>query len=115
MSTSFRTRDTDPNNGYVQFNNTGSSGNDDSQNGGDSNDEDEHEGEEQEPNRDDGSQDAGGDEDEDRESQDPAVVGNKWEGPLHTTRVKLRLKPNSAQTYAVAIGYTFKVDSKSDP
>jgi hypothetical protein len=39
----------------------------------------------------------------------PTSMDGKWESPLHRTRVKLRLKPNTADTYSVAIGYTFKV------
>ncbi|KAJ6522673.1 hypothetical protein DFH09DRAFT_1191306 [Mycena vulgaris] len=35
-------------------------------------------------------------------------MDGKWESPLHRTRVKLRIKLNTAQTYAVTIGYTFK-------
>jgi hypothetical protein len=35
-------------------------------------------------------------------------MDGKWESQLHTTRVKLRLKLNTAHTYAVAIAYDFK-------
>ncbi|KAJ7616171.1 STE like transcription factor-domain-containing protein [Mycena polygramma] len=38
----------------------------------------------------------------------PSAVDGKWESPLHRTRVKLSLKPNTTHTYAVVIGYTFK-------
>ncbi|KAJ7258643.1 hypothetical protein C8J57DRAFT_529309 [Mycena rebaudengoi] len=41
----------------------------------------------------------------------PWIDGN-WEGPLHNTRVKLDLKVGPTHTYAVAIGYTFKVKSQ---
>lgn len=43
---------------------------------------------------------------------EPTTVDGKWEGPLHSTRVKLRLKPHrdTARTYAVTIGYTYKVN-----
>ncbi|KAJ7859320.1 hypothetical protein B0H14DRAFT_2746942 [Mycena olivaceomarginata] len=41
---------------------------------------------------------------------EPTTVDGKWEGPLHSTRVKLRLKPHrdTARTCAVTIGYTYK-------
>jgi hypothetical protein len=35
-------------------------------------------------------------------------IDDKWESPLHGTRAKLGLKINTAQTYTVNIGYTFK-------
>ncbi|KAJ7898421.1 hypothetical protein B0H13DRAFT_807012 [Mycena leptocephala] len=38
----------------------------------------------------------------------PTTMDGKWESQLHTTRVKLRLKLNTAHTYAVAIAYDFK-------
>ncbi|KAJ7616161.1 hypothetical protein DFH06DRAFT_1145666 [Mycena polygramma] len=49
--------------------------------------------------------DGGGD---DGGSGGPSAVDGKWESPLHRTRVKLSLKPNTTHTYAVVIGYTFK-------
>jgi hypothetical protein len=58
------------------------------------------------PNRDGGPQgggDGGGGDGE------PTMVDGKWESPLHRTRVELRLKLNTTHTYAVNIGYTFKV------
>ncbi|KAJ7835962.1 hypothetical protein B0H13DRAFT_192593 [Mycena leptocephala] len=36
------------------------------------------------------------------------TVNGKWESPLHRTLVKLHLKLNTAHTYTVTIGYTFK-------
>jgi hypothetical protein len=39
----------------------------------------------------------------------PTMVDGKWASPLHRTRVELSLKLNAGHTYAVNIGYTFKV------
>ncbi|KAJ7312227.1 hypothetical protein DFH08DRAFT_897150 [Mycena albidolilacea] len=36
------------------------------------------------------------------------MVDDKWESPLHRTRIELRLKLNTGHTYAVNIGYSFK-------
>ncbi|KAJ7789280.1 hypothetical protein B0H13DRAFT_1936454 [Mycena leptocephala] len=36
------------------------------------------------------------------------MVDDKWDSPLHRTRVKLHLKISKARTYSVAIGHTFK-------
>ncbi|KAJ6522682.1 hypothetical protein DFH09DRAFT_1097070 [Mycena vulgaris] len=44
----------------------------------------------------------------------PTAMDGKWESPLHRTRVKLRIKLNTAQTYAITIGYTFKVECICD-
>ncbi|KAJ6521456.1 hypothetical protein DFH09DRAFT_1331180 [Mycena vulgaris] len=38
----------------------------------------------------------------------PSSIDDDWESPLHRTRVKLRLKPNNADTYVITIGYTLK-------
>ncbi|KAJ7224898.1 hypothetical protein C8J57DRAFT_1390645 [Mycena rebaudengoi] len=47
---------------------------------------------------------------------EPTTVDGKWEGPLHSTRVKLRLKlhRDTARTYAVTIGYTYKFSVNRD-
>lgn len=55
-----------------------------------------------------GSQKAG-DGDGDGDGGGPTLMDGKWESQLHRTRVKLRLKLNAPQPYAVTIGYTFKV------
>ncbi|KAF8190627.1 hypothetical protein K438DRAFT_913584 [Mycena galopus ATCC 62051] len=39
---------------------------------------------------------------------EPSETDGKWEGPLHRTRVKLQLKLDTANSYAVAIGCTTK-------
>jgi hypothetical protein len=39
----------------------------------------------------------------------PTMQDGKWASPLHRTRVELVLKLNAVHTYAVNIGYTFKV------
>ncbi|KAJ7788259.1 hypothetical protein B0H14DRAFT_264634 [Mycena olivaceomarginata] len=36
------------------------------------------------------------------------MVDYNWESPLHSTKVNLRLKLDTARTYGVTIGYTFK-------
>ncbi|KAF8171557.1 hypothetical protein K438DRAFT_191867 [Mycena galopus ATCC 62051] len=38
----------------------------------------------------------------------PTEVDGKWASPLHRTRVKLDLKVNAADPYAVSLGYTLK-------
>jgi hypothetical protein len=40
----------------------------------------------------------------------PLLVDGKWSGPLHSTKLKLRLKLNTAPAYEVTVGYTFKVN-----
>ncbi|KAJ7202438.1 hypothetical protein C8J57DRAFT_1735729 [Mycena rebaudengoi] len=42
------------------------------------------------------------------DGEGPTFVDDKWESPLHGTRAKLGLKINTAQTYTVNIGYTFR-------
>ncbi|KAJ7719676.1 hypothetical protein B0H16DRAFT_1605980 [Mycena metata] len=54
-----------------------------------------------------GGQEAG-DGDGDGDGGGPTLMDDKWESQLHRTRVKLRLKLNALHTYAVTIGYTFK-------
>lgn len=39
----------------------------------------------------------------------PTSIDGEWESQLHRTRIKLRLKLGASHTYAVTIGYTFKV------
>jgi hypothetical protein len=39
----------------------------------------------------------------------PTAVDGKWESPLHRTCVKLDLKVNAPDPYAVSVGYTLKV------
>jgi hypothetical protein len=41
--------------------------------------------------------------------EEPNMVDDKWDSPLHRTRVKLHLKISETHTYSVAIGHTFKV------
>jgi hypothetical protein len=41
----------------------------------------------------------------------PSTVDGQWESPLHRTCVKLAIKPDPVRAYAVAISYTFKVNS----
>ncbi|KAJ7857901.1 hypothetical protein B0H13DRAFT_1902087 [Mycena leptocephala] len=53
-----------------------------------------------------GGQEAG---DGDGDGGGPTSMDDKWESQLHRTRVKLRLKLNAVHTYAVTIGYTFKL------
>jgi hypothetical protein len=55
----------------------------------------------------DGGGDGGGDSDDGL-----AMADDKWESPLHSTRVRLRLKPHRDTTgaYEVSIGYTLKVN-----
>ncbi|KAJ7616177.1 hypothetical protein DFH06DRAFT_1239340 [Mycena polygramma] len=49
--------------------------------------------------------DGGGDDDGGGGGPD---VMDEWESPLHRTRVRLALKPDTLHTYEVAVGYTFK-------
>ncbi|KAJ6550840.1 hypothetical protein DFH09DRAFT_606835 [Mycena vulgaris] len=44
----------------------------------------------------------------------PPTTEDKWESPLHGTRLKLRLKLNATHTYAIAIGYNFKFQITQD-
>ncbi|KAJ6456935.1 hypothetical protein C8R45DRAFT_1033910 [Mycena sanguinolenta] len=44
----------------------------------------------------------------------PTTVDDQWESPLHSTCVKLALKPDADRTYAVAISYTFKFTINRD-
>jgi hypothetical protein len=138
---SFRAHDTDTQNGHVRFNNTG--GNNDegrrdlddedeamtedertqgeTGNGGRRDDDpddpepNEHglNTEEHKPNRDSAAQAPGGG-DGGGGGGEPTTVDGKWESPLHRTDVKLRLKLNTAHTYKVNIGYTFKVTRTSN-
>jgi hypothetical protein len=39
----------------------------------------------------------------------PSWVDEKWESPLHRTRVELELKLNTIYTYTISVSYTFKV------
>ncbi|KAJ6511078.1 hypothetical protein C8R45DRAFT_1162498 [Mycena sanguinolenta] len=55
-----------------------------------------------------GSGDGGGD------GAPPTAVDDQWESPLHSTCVKLALKPDADRTYAVAISYTFKFTISRD-
>lgn len=136
---SSRALDTDPHNEYVQFPDTGGTNDRTGRGLGDENEpvpEDErtpnetgngggrdnnpgdaetetnghrlNTAERREPNRVGGAQNSGGG-DGGGGGGEPTTVDGKWESPLHRTRVKLRLKLNPDQTYAVAIGYTFKV------
>ncbi|KAJ7320995.1 hypothetical protein DFH08DRAFT_385109 [Mycena albidolilacea] len=38
----------------------------------------------------------------------PSWVDEKWESPLHRTRVELELKLNTIYTYTISVSYTFK-------
>lgn len=135
---SSRASDTDPYNGYLQFNNT--SGTNDQRGRGlgdedepvledertpnetgnrrrrDNNPADEqidemmlNAAEEPDSSRDGGSGRQSDGGDGGGGGGDPARMDGKWESPLHRTRVKLSLKLSTDQRYAVAIGYTFKV------
>jgi hypothetical protein len=36
-------------------------------------------------------------------------VDDKWDSPLHQTRLDLGLKLDNGETYTISIGYTFRV------
>jgi hypothetical protein len=135
LRSSRRSRETDPQNGFIQF---GRAASNDEETRSDGDDEANTFGNENTPGdsgdggqRDDdlnragsdnhglnvvdeykrhcgykGGQEAG---DGDGDGGGPTSMDDKWESQLHRTRVKLRLKLNAFHTYAVTIGYTFKV------